>query len=92
MRAAVRLAFGGASTGSRIFEVLRRADPRRGPRLAGGSAITGYRWAERRLRATARTTRTDDDGRSDIVACYTMGGFYIPAAIALARRSHVAPR
>jgi hypothetical protein len=78
----VGLAFGG--DGRRLEEfcdVLRRAIPADTTAVLRGSSITGYRWDDNAPFDVDGPGTSDLDLTlvgNDIIACYTMGGFYIP--------------
>ena len=78
----VRLVFGGDARKLEEFcDVLRRAIPTDTAAVLRGSAITGVRWNDQAPFDADGPGTSDLDLTlvgNDILACYTMGGFYIP--------------
>lgn len=78
----VRLAFGGDPRKLEEFcAVLKRAIPDDTAAVLRGSSITGFRWDDKAPFDADGPGTSDLDLTlvgNDILACYTMGGFYIP--------------
>jgi hypothetical protein len=78
----IRLAFGGDEGKLEEFcDVLKRAIPEETAAVLRGSSITGFRWEDHAPFDADGPGTSDLDLTlvgSDILACYTMTGFYIP--------------
>jgi hypothetical protein len=78
----IRLAFGGEAARLEEFcAVLKRAIPDDTAAVLRGSSITGFRWEDNAPFDADGPGTSDLDLTlvgNDIIACYTMSGFYIP--------------